>query len=152
MIPDFHLQTCKGHYKTKMLPSTSSVPSTAKNLGHLLLSSCELMTNKDFYADPRMILVELNRQWQVGGTCPWLRIKMQQHRFFIYIIFLGCLSCHFGVWFDWPFASSILNVIYKLETGFECLLIHSNFDPWTGIAQVIKYWKYYTLSWKKIDR
>lgn len=66
----FHLQTHKGHYKTKALPSTSAALSTANNLAHLLLSSCELMTNKDFYADLRMILVELNRQWQVGGTCP----------------------------------------------------------------------------------
>lgn len=36
-----------------------------------------------------------------------------------------------------------------METEFQCPLIHSSFDPWAWIAQVIKYWKYCILSKNK---
>lgn len=85
-----------------------------------LLSSCELMTNKEFYADLNMILAELNEQWQVGGICPWLCISIQQSRF-INSFWLPLLSFWGLIWVTFCIIPPSL------------YYIHGNLGVWVGI-------------------
>lgn len=97
-----------------------------------LLSNCELMTNTDFYADLHVILVELNGQWQVGGTRPWLCISIQQSWFTNFFFFWLPLLSFWGlIWVTFCIIPSSVQYTYGNLSVWVLRHSNPNFDSWT---------------------